>query len=222
LKITIGLAGVLGFGLASAFALLGGWTLPEFCWSTWLAGLVYTWALVTAVALRAIFSASSDRAAYEARFPEIKRISSPVFRLGVVAISISLGLVALYAFSLLFGFYGLFLSVFAEMEPHDLFGSNGFINSDFFTPVLALAERFWPMTVGVLIANWEDFVRRDSVGNRLRPLQAEVVRMHVMVLLLPFLSLAAWALLGEGYQPLAIVLLTGVLFLPQASREAAK
>lgn len=42
---------------------------------------------------------------------------------------------AFLGYTFAFGLYGLLLSFFAEMEPHELFGRNGFINSDFWTPV---------------------------------------------------------------------------------------
>jgi hypothetical protein len=45
-----------------------------------------------------------------------------------------------------------------------------FINSDFYTPLMYLVERFWPMAVGVLIANWEDFFQKNPWKRVLLPL----------------------------------------------------
>jgi len=128
----------------------------------------------------------------------------------VAAVGLLTGYVAFRIYGFVFGFYGLFLSVFAEMEPVALFGRNGFINSDFFTPVAYLAEHFWPMAAAVLIMSWEDFLCANPWKRVLLPLQHEILRMHVMVLALPIVSLAAWALLGAAYHLLAIVLLMGL------------
>jgi hypothetical protein len=56
------------------------------------------------------------------------------------------------------------------MEPLNFFGRNGFINSDF-TPLIYLVDRFWPMSAGVLIANWEDFFRKNPWKRVLLPFQ---------------------------------------------------
>lgn len=72
-----------------------------------------------------------------------------------------IALLAFRIFSYIFGFYGLFLSVIAEMEPLSFFGRNNFINSDFFTPVMYLLKCFWLMTLGVLITQCEDFFREN-------------------------------------------------------------
>jgi hypothetical protein len=213
LRTAINPYGVIGFGLASVFAVTEEWSLPEFCWSTWLAGLVYSWSCIGTATIQIILTARSDKAAYDGRFPFLRRFSPNVLLLGVTVISVSVGLLAFRIYSFLFGFYGLFLSVFAEMEPLSLFGRNGFINSDFFTPVMHLVDRFWPMVVGVLITNWEDFFRKNPWKRILLPLQKQILRMHVMILALPFFSLIAWALLGNAYQSITILLLMGLFYL---------
>jgi hypothetical protein len=213
LRTAINPYGAIGFGLASVFAVTQKWSLPEFCWSTWLAGLVYSWACTVTACLQIILTARSDRAAYEERLPFLRRFSPNVFLLGVIAISVSVGLLAFRIYGFLFGFYGLFLSVFSEMEPLTLFGRNGFINSDFFTPLMYLVDRFWPMAVGVLITNWENFFRKNPWKRVLLPFQREILRMHMMVLALPFFSLIAWALFREAYQPITILLLMGLFYL---------
>jgi hypothetical protein len=213
LRKTINPYGAIGFGLTTVFAITKEWSLPEFCWSTWLAGLVYTWACIVTASLQIILTSRSEKATLEKRLPFLQRFSPNVFIIGVTVISISVGLLAFRIYTFLFGFYGLFLSVFAEMEPFLLFGRNGFINSDFYTPLMYLVERFWPMAVGVLISNWEDFFQKDPWKRVLLPLQKEIVRMHIMILALPFFSLLAWALFREAYQPITIVLLLGLLYL---------
>lgn len=222
MRLAINPYGTIGFGLASTYAVLGSWSLPEFCWSTWLAGLVYAWGCIATASVQGVLTACFHRAAIQKRIPFLRHLSPAVFLLGAILFSLSLGWLAFRLYSFLFGFYGLFLSVFAELEPHSLFGRNGFINSDFFTPVLFLLERFWPMVVGVLIANWQDFLG-GSPWQRIRlPLQREIIRLHVMILALPFFALLAWALFGAAYQPFTILLLMALLYLlpkPSPARQ---
>ena len=128
---------------------------------------------------------------------------------------------AFQAYTYAFGFYGLLLSFFAEMEPHALFGRNGFINSDFWTPVRYLATTFWAMSVGTIVAHGRGLVGTNPWKRMLLPLATEIVRVHLMVLLMPFLALLAWAVLGESYESVVIVLLmTAFYLLPGRSRGA--
>jgi hypothetical protein len=211
----------IGFVLSSMFAVTQQWSLPEFCWGTWLAGLVYTWACISTASIQIILNARSDKAAYEERFAFLRQFSAGLFLLFMTVISLIAGLIAFRLYSFLFGFYGLFLSVFSEMEPLSLFGRNGFINSDFFTPVVVLVDRFWPMVLGVLIANWDRMGGMNPWRRVLAPFQKEILRMHVMILALPFFSMAAWALFREAYQSITIVLLMGLLYLlPNKARVA--
>jgi hypothetical protein len=223
-RLAINPYGAIGFGLASIFAVIQGWSLPEFCWSTWLAGLLYSWGCIAAASLQIILSARSTKPAYDERFPLLKRISPISFLIIMTGISISVGMLGFRLYTTLFGFYGLFLSVFAEMEPVSLFGRNGFINSDFFTPLMYLIHRFWPMAAGALITNWGDFFLKTPWKRIVLPFQAEILRIHIMTLALPFFSLLAWAIFKGSYQPATIVLLMGVFyFLPKgANKETSK
>ncbi|MEI6314309.1 MAG: hypothetical protein WCO89_05525 [Syntrophus sp. (in: bacteria)] len=45
------------------------------------------------------------------------------------------------------------------------------------------------------------------------PFQKEILRMHVMILALPIVSLIAWALFGKEYQSITIVFLMGLFYL---------
>ena len=218
MKAAINPYGVVGFGLASVFAVVQKWSLQEFCWGTWMAGLVYAWTCIFTASLQIVFTAHSFKSAWAEHVPFIRRLSPTLFFIVLTAISLCTGLIAFRLYGYLFAFYGVFLSFFSEMEPAALFGRDGFINSDFFTPVSYLIDRFWPFAVGVLIANWEDFFRRNPWKRILVPAQTEVVRIHMMVLALPFFSLIAWALFGEAYQSAAIVLLMGLFYLSPKQR----
>ncbi|MBN1669183.1 MAG: hypothetical protein JW862_18960 [Anaerolineales bacterium] len=207
-------SGLLAFALAAAFAILQDWSLPEFCWSTWLAGLVFGWVVVLAALARLILAARAEQPRLAQQLPLLEQLPPTVFLLGAAALAAGAAWLALRLYSFVFGFYGLFLSVFASMPPETLFGPDGFINSDFYTPVAFLLVRFWPVVLGLLVANWELFLRPQSWQQAWRPLERRVLRLHLLVLAQPFFSLLAWFLLGERYQTLAIVLLLAWLYLP--------
>jgi hypothetical protein len=202
-----------GLFVAGGFAVAQGWSLQEFSWSTWVAGLVYTWACVVTGGIQAIFTARDRKGIYEDRLPFLEGVPKWAFLVVVVVVVIPLGAVALYLYTFLFGLYGLLLSFFAEMEPHSLFGRNGFINSDFFTPVTFLLLSFWPMVAGTLIANQEDLVRGDPWRRMALPASTEMIRIHVLVVAMPFLAFLTWALLGDRYHGVAVALLMGIFYL---------
>ena len=205
-------AGLIGFLLTTAFCLAGEWSLQEFCWSTWLAGLVFSWACIVTAAAQILLTGGNVRE--RLKTVDVFGKVPPVFLIPAIPLAAGLtGYIAINLYSYLFGFYGLFLSVFAEMEPHSLFGRNGFINSDFFTPVTYLVQNFWPMALGNLIASSADLLRGDPWKRFALPFRSEGLRMHLMVLALPFLSLLAWAIFGTAYQQVTIVLITAIFFL---------
>ena len=208
--------GYIALGLNCAFAVLDEWSLREFCWSTWLASLIYSWACAASASIRIVLGARREKVALEARLPSLKELPFAAFFLAITLVALAAGSLAFYLHSYLFGFYGIFLSVFAEMEPHALFGRNGFINSDFFTPVTYLLGNFWPMTVGTLLANAGDFARGNP-WQRFVPAH-DILRIHIMVIGMPFLALIAWALFRENYQQPTIVVLMAVFYLMPKGR----
>lgn len=217
MKASFPVSGSIGFALASVFALREGWSLPEFCWSTWISALVYVWACVAVGVVRVMLLGAGGRAQLLERYPALRAIPSGLALLGWVGAGLLAGYLAIFAYNTLFGFYGVFLSVFAEMQPHSLFGRNGFINSDFFTPVSHLLTHFWPMALGTLVARWQDlFFGQSSWRSILLPMGGELLRIHLLTLALPFAALLAWALFGSEYQPVTILLLMALLyFLPR-------
>lgn len=216
------LAGILGFGLTSAFAVAERWSLQEFCWSTWLAALVYSWTCVAVASLNLILIAGRDKEAGERHLPLLKQVPPTAFAAGSALLAILAGILAFYAYTYLFSFYGLFLSVFAEMEPHAYFGRNGFINSDFFTPVAYLSDQFWPMLLGTMIANAGDLLHGNPWTRILLPFRSHrILRIHLLAVTMPFLSLLAWLLFRSAYQPVAIVLLAGLFYLLPAPGESS-
>ena len=212
MKWPFSLLGGVSFGVSAFFAIEQKWSLPEFCWSTWLAGLVYAWVSLVGAVIQVVLTARANRPLYEGRFPFLRRLPAGGYWVCVGILGFVAGVVGFRISCFLFGFYGLFLSVFAEMEPMALFGRNGFINSDFFTPVCVLLDRFWPMALGAVVAGGESFVRVMPVKRILLPIQKEVLRLHLLVLTLPILSAVAWRFLGESYQSAVIVLLMGLFY----------
>jgi hypothetical protein len=211
---------LIGFAVAATFAVLGGWSLPEFCWSAWLTGLIYSWAAVLTGAIRIIATGRSRKSSYEEHLPVLGRMSGTAFLLALVLVIVPGAVAMAYLYAIVFGFYGLFLSFFAEMQPHDLFGRNGFINSDFSDPVMYLLVLFWPMVAGTLITFRDELVRGDPWRRLLLPTR-EVARVHVLVVTMPFLALLAWALFGESYHSVTIVLLMGLFYLWPWDRSGA-
>jgi hypothetical protein len=209
----------IGFVLASTFAVFQGWSLQEFCWSTWLAGLCYSWVCIITAAIQIILTASSAKPVYQQRFPFLRRFAPAAFQAGISLAVILVAIVGFRLYSYLFGFYGLFLSVFSEMEPHALFGRNGFINSDFFTPVTYLLQLFWPMVLGTLVANGRHLFQQEPWKRIALPFQSEILRIHVMTIAMPFISLLAWYLFGENYHQVTIVVLMALFYLLPGKRD---
>ena len=205
---------LIAFGLTSYLTIVQKWSLQEFCWCVWLAGLFFSWTCVMTAVIQIMLTARTQKEYYDSKVPLIKNISDELFALAVLPVSLSVGFVALYLYTWIFSFYGLFLSVFAAMRPLNLFGPNGFINSDFFTPVVYLAEKNWLMILATLIANADNFMRKNSWERIVLPFkQNEILRIHIMILVMPFLAMMMWALFKDAYQQLTIVLLIGIFFL---------
>ena len=178
-------------------------SLQDFCWSTWLAGLVFAWTCVVVAAIRILLTARRQVSRLEKKIARLVSVRPGVLRGRRPSCwprGLSAWLAPSYAYSFVFSFYGLFLSVFAEMEPVPPFGRNGFINSDFFTPVMYLVTKFWPTAAAILAASAGECVQGDPWKRTPVPAEADVLRMHLMILALPVVSLLAWALFGSEYQ----------------------
>lgn len=213
---------VAGFGVSAPFALGQQWSLPEFCWSTWLAALVFSWACVLTAALQILATGGANRGDLETRFPFLRTWPAGILP-GVVGLAaIAAAVAAFWAYAFVFSFYGIFLSVFAEMEPTRYFGRNGFINSDFFSPLAHLLHRHWPMAAGALVADAVLLVKGNPWRRFAAPFHSEALRLHLFVIALPFVAMASWALFGRDYHPAAILLLSLLFyFFPRTSSFAS-
>lgn len=200
---------ILGFSISATAAITQAWSLPLFCWSTWLAAYGFSLLAVGSAAVRICLTPPL--------WPVLDSLRRWQQRLITTGIALLAAVVMAWLYSYLFGFYGLFLSVFATMEPTTLFGPNGFINSDFWTPVAYLCDRLWPMLLGVGIANSGDLLRGNPWRGLVAPFQSQhILRVHLLVVIMPFVAMLAWLLFPGRYQPIAIVLLLALFyFLPE-------
>lgn len=204
---------LLGWGLSSPFALKHEWSLPEFCWSTWLAALAFCYACVLTGLIEIIFLPGRHRETFKNRVPFFEHLSDTAGS-GIILLSaLAAAAGAYYIYTMIFFMFGLFLSVFAEMDPTSYFGRNGFINSNFFEPALYLSHRLWPMVAGTLLANAPDFSLGSPWERFLIPLHKEAARLHLFILALPFVTMATWAWLGKSYEPAAVVTLSLLYYL---------
>jgi len=215
------LSGLAGLAFAAPMAVAEDWSLVEFCWSTWLAGLLFTWLCVLTGGIQIVLTAPKWRVLLERRVPPFARFNGSATTALTAAGATVLMALAFQAYTYAFGFYGLFLSFFAEMEPHALFGRNGFINSDFWTPVRYLAATFWAMSVGTIVAYGRGLVGTSPWRRMLLPLATDIVRVHLMVVLMPFLAILAWVGFGESYESVVIVLLMTAFYLLPGRSESA-
>jgi len=186
------------------FAVSSDLTLAEFCWSVWLVGLYSAYVSAGRIALRLV---RFRDALLRERVPLLSGVSGRAL-LGISLVAATLlGGGLLYAFSLAYGFYGIMLSVWVQLPPEELFGRNGFINSDFWTPVAHLTRLYWPLVAGQLLSEASTLFSTVQQAQAAGSPERRIVAMHVFVLALPFVALLSYALLGAEYQTLSIVIL---------------
>ncbi len=200
---------ILGFVICATAAITQAWSLPLFCWSTWLAAYSFSLLAMGISVIRLVLTPP--------RWPIVASLSQWQQTLCVRGGACAMGFSLFFVYTYLFGFYGILLSVFAAMEPATLFGPNGFINSDFWTPVAYLCDRLWPMLLGTVIANIGSLFKGTPTQG-LALIGQRVIRVHLLTVLMPFMAILAWLLFPNRYQPIAIVMLMALFyFLPQQS-----
>jgi hypothetical protein len=216
---------LLGFIIAAGAALYDGWTIQELCWSFWLCGLGVCLTTTILAPLRLLLNLNNLVPASSAIHTWLEKqnrnLSSSLITSFLVTGFFVLSYLAFRVYCFLFAFYGLFLSAFAAMEPLEYFGPNGFINSDGITPVLHLLSQYWPMVVGTLIAEIRFLLDTPPVRLLGKPFDRELVKVHIAVVLMPFISLFAWMILGENYQIIAVVLILAVFYYVPSPADAS-
>lgn len=189
------------------------WSLQEFCWILWICGLYFSWFCATAGTIILIFSGNKIKKILEERLIFLKNISNFLFFLFSFIFSSVLGYLIFYVLSFIFSFYGIFLSVFAEMEPLKFFGKNGFINSNFYDPVIFLTKKYYIIIISTIISNLGLFLERDYKKLLFLPFKSlEILKIHIMVILLPFLSLFFYLIFKEKYQIFVIFLISFLFY----------
>jgi hypothetical protein len=193
---------------------LQGWKLNEFCWIVWVTGLMFSYLCSITGFFHLLFDIKNQSETLTQFVPFFIYSKKVLFILLILTAGLVASSIAILIYTYLFGFYGLFLSVFARMEPLNLFGENGYINSDFFTPLKFLLEKFYMVVIVSLISNFFFILRIDPWSKIFLPFKSkEILRIHIMTLLLPFLSLLFFALFKDKYQTPVIIALLCLFYL---------
>jgi len=209
-----------GFIISTAAAYYYEWNLQEYCWTVWVSSLYFSYAYLLSWIINLILSATEIKEMAVGKYEFIREIPGSVFLIIITAASLFAGYLFFYAYTWIFGFYGIFLSVFSEMEPHSLFGRNGFINSDFFTPLVYLTEKMWPMIAGTIISGLEIFFSKKDWRKTLIPFQeSRILSVHLMVVLMPFATIIAWMIAGDNYHFPVILFLNALFFIIPAHKS---
>ncbi len=198
----------LGLALIIIPAWLGSWRLNAFCWSTWFGGLCLAFLCLLVGFIRVVLEHRNLAAFVNKTWPQLTGL--PPWSLWMVnALAASVAAWGLYkAYGLAFGFFGAFLSFFAEMEPHHLFGRNGFINARTEDLLYWLFREYWSVAVAVAIGARRIWRLPTGWSVFVAPLGSELLRLHLFVVLMPPLTLLVWAVVGDGYDFWVITLLS--------------
>jgi len=192
-----------GLLLSLAFTLSSDVSLAEFAWTFWLVGLYSSYISAGRFAVRTVLYRDSLRE----RIPPLSELEPRALLWVSLALAVGGGIALAYAFTYVFGFYGIMLSVWVRLQPEELFGRNGFINSDFWTPVVYLTRLYWPLVLGQIISESSALFGRPQPSSESFSPERQLVVLHVFVLALPFVAMLAYALLGAEYETLSIVIL---------------
>ena len=200
------------------------WSVREFCWSVWIAGLVFSLLCVAWGYVHLVIRVEREGRKL-ANMAGFAFLSSPLnASLIVFAAGSAAAAAAAFIYLKVFSFYGLFLSVFAEMKPFELFGRNGFINSDFFTPAAYLVRKLWPVILLACVSGLGALLGPVPWVKMVMPVKSkEISRIHLMTLALPFLSLLFWMIFRGRYDaPVVVSLLAIFLLVSLPSRRPAR
>lgn len=207
-----------GLLLSIAFTLSRDVSLAEFCWTFWLVGLYSSYISAGRFAVRTVL----HRDALRERIPPLSTLAPRTLLWVSLALALTGGLALGYAFTYAFGFYGIMLSVWVRLQPESLFGPNGFINSDFWTPVLHLTRLYWPLVAGQIISESSALFSRPEPGSGSFAPERQIVVLHVIVLALPFVAMLSYAALGTRYEAMSVVLLLIIKALFDLGRRAER
>ncbi len=217
----INLQGIAGFALVAALAVMQGWTLPDFCWSNWLAGLLYGWCCIV-VAVAQIVLSEALRKEHGVKKNLLLQSMPPLVR--VVAVSVACFFVAFLAYelySLFFIYLGIGVSLFFGDGPlNPLNPLNMEDTSIAFDTVAYLLEDFWPVAAGMILTRWPDFVRGNPWKRIFLPLDKKLIHTHALILGGMLCAVIAQLFFAETYETVAIVIILGGMFLwPQNTGE---
>ena len=196
------------------------WSLQEYCWILWMTGLVYTWVCISTAMIQIVLTVRKDQKLYLPNLPFAGWMDPGKFVILLSITAVLAGGIAFIIYNFLLGFYGIFLSFFAEMYPYRFFGRDGFINTNFFTPAIWLIVVFWPMPVANLLARYKDFFGPKPWRRLVFPLQKEIIRMHLLILIMPVITMLCFIFFRNYYSDIVIIILTAVFyFFPEWKRK---
>ncbi len=211
------------FVFVGAAAMLGDWKLREVCWGFWIQGFGVSLLLVAVAVLRCFFTSPSNLARRVAHRPTWMQQPPPLLWLLHFTGACFFGYAIMIGLCLLFWFYGMFLSFFAEMEPLELFGRNGFVNTGIVEPMKHLVVRFWPMIAATGLRQLIIFRQASAWGMVIKPFSREVAPLHALILIMPMIALFFYWALGPSHweKPAVLAVLALMAFWPVAPLEGS-
>ena len=142
----------LALAVTAYIALAYNWNANELCWGFWISSLLTGWIVIVSSGLRMLLTNIT------------KKSSSKIKILGCTG-SVLLTIFVAFHFSMFHMIHGLLMSVFIRIQPEELFGPNGLINSDLRLVVLQLIYAYWGIILGVLISRRENIFSGDPKKN---------------------------------------------------------
>ncbi len=197
-----------------SLAVFEGWKLNEFCWIVWVTGFLFSLLCSLTGFFHLLFDLKHQSDFLSNYVPFSFYSKKALFLLSIVFVGFAASFLTALVYIYIFGFYGIFLSVFARMEPLNLFGENGFINSNIFVAVKYLIEKYFYIIIFSLVADLIFIFKVDPWSKIFLPFKSkEIVKIHLMTIMLPFVSLLFFIILKEKYHTPVIIVFLIIFYL---------
>ena len=105
---TVVVTTVAGFIISTAAAYYYEWNLQEYCWTVWVSSLYFSYAYLLSWIINLILSAKEIKEAAVGKYEFIREIPGSIFLVIITVASLSGGYLFFYAYTWIFGFYGIF------------------------------------------------------------------------------------------------------------------
>ncbi len=218
----INIQGIAGFTLVAVLAVAEGWTLRDFCWSNWLAGLLYGWFCIVAAVVQIVLIEVFHIGSYPEKMAFFQTKSSPGRAVAMTMACLTTALVAYHFYSAFFLHLAVLISMLLNDNLFNPLNSSKLAGVDnAFDLVAYLLRDFWPIAAGMILTRWEDFVRGNPWKRIFVPLDKNLILTHILILGAIFCGLIAQTFFAENYQSITIVIVLGVMFFwPQSAQES--